>query len=131
MTAQQEGCVPAAIEQNHCLLCSFETRAHCLKNAASENNLLAFGRIFFSHVHNFDLGQGAVLDPRHESHIIVFAGLGIMERLHRRRRRSENNGGAGKLRAHDRRITRVVAWNLFLFVTRLVLFIDDDEAEVG
>ena len=54
-----------------------------------------------------------------------------MEALERRRGAAEQAGAAFHLRAQDGDVASVVARGFLLLVGVLVLFIDDDEAEVG
>src|SRR4030095_5620958 len=130
MPAQEEGRVTAAVQQNHCLFAALQTGCDSLEEATRENNLLAFGGIFLSHVDDFNVRQRTVFDSGREAQMAVFAGFGVVERLHRRRCGTQHNDYTRKLRAHDGGVACVVAWNFFLFVAGFVLFVDDDQAKI-
>jgi hypothetical protein len=59
----------------------------------------------------------------------VFAALGVIKTLERRRSRTEHDGRSFHLPANDCNIARVVTRRFFLFVRVLVFLIDDDQAE--
>ena len=86
MTAQEKRRVTAAVEKNHRLLAAIEAGIYRFKQPARKDNLLAFGSIFFPHVHDLDGGQGAALHARRQHHVVVFLGCGVVEGLHRRSR---------------------------------------------
>src|SRR5215813_5490003 len=65
--AQEEGRVTATVQQNHCLFAALQTRRHSLEEPARENNLLAFGGIFLSHVDDFNIRKRAVFDSGRET----------------------------------------------------------------
>ena len=60
---------------------------------------------------------------------VGLAGARELLGLERRRRAAEHAHGAEHVRAEDRHVARVVANALFLLERRVVLLVDDDEAE--
>ena len=61
----------------------------------------------------------------------VLAALGVVPGFERWRGGAEDDWRLRELGAHHGDVARVVARILFLLVGRVVLFVDDDEAEVG
>ncbi len=59
----------------------------------------------------------------------IAAGLGALPGLERRRRRAEEDGDALAPAAPDREVARRVARAFLLLVRRVVLLVDDDQAE--
>ena len=81
-------------------------------------------------VNDLDLRQRAAADAIGQRQQRVLAVLRVLPRLQTRRRAAEDADGTGLARAHDRNFARVIARRLSLFVRRLMLFIDDDRAEI-
>src|SRR5262245_54489855 len=65
----------------------------------------------------------------------MYAGIPATPRidlgLARRRRRNEHDWDVGLARAYDRHIARMVAHAVLLLVGRIMLFIDDNQREIG
>ena len=130
MPAQQERRESPAVQQDHRLLAAFEPFADRLQKTSREDRLLSFGRVLFAHVDDLHFRQRPILNAAGQVNVLELLRFGISKRFHRRRRRTEDDRGAKPLRAHDRRIARVVARRLFLLVGRFVLLIDDDEPQI-
>ena len=62
---------------------------------------------------------------------MVFAGFGVVERFQGGSGGAEQNGTLFQMGTEHGEVTSVVAWGAVLFVGVLVLFIDDNDAEVG
>src|SRR5882757_9401884 len=87
-------------------------------------------REVFAQVDDFDTGHGALLDARGEREQFVFSAARVMIRFEGRGGRAQQRGGIFHFCAHDGDVAAVVTGSFFLLVTALLLFIDDDEAEI-
>ena len=63
-------------------------------------------------------------------HLVVTALVGIDPALDRRRRRGENDGKIADPAAHHRHVSGIVEHPVLLLVGRIVLLVDDDQAEI-
>lgn len=123
--------VAATVEQNERLFSSIEGPASLINKRAGEELVLTCLLKLAAHVDEFDFGQGAILDAIVHFDACVFALCRILPAFERRRCRAEHHDGVGKLGAHDGNIASVVARSFFLLVALVVLFVDEDEAEIG
>ena len=72
---------------------------------------------------------GLVADAKPDVPVAALAG--VDQAFDRRRRRAEHHGATAERAPHHRHVARLIADALFLLVALVVLFIDDDEAEIG
>src|SRR5262249_30000214 len=83
----------------------------------------------------------AKVDNAHERHSLfiyplsqcnqpIFSNCSVVITLEGRRGASHDRDTLLSLRSHDRHVTRVISRGLFLFVCRLVFFVDNDESQV-
>jgi len=89
-----------------------------------------------AHIDDADFGHGTAGDSIRQFEQRVFAGLFIEGRrveaaFEAGSGGAENDAGMGGLGAYDGDIAAVIARVFFLFIARVVLFIDHDEAEVA
>ncbi len=129
--AENDGGISAAVEQDHDLLFAVEALFDFGSEFARDDLLLAGFLEFLAHVDDFDFGQRALLDTIGEFDERVFVLLRVEIRLQRRRGRAHHDDGVRHLRAHDGDVAGVVARSFFLLVGRVVLFVDDDQREIG
>ena len=71
-----------------------------------------------------------VIDALGQREQLVLAGGRVVITLERRRGTPEYDCAFLDLRAHDRDVACVIAWCFLLFVSRLMFFVDNDEAEI-
>ena len=71
-----------------------------------------------------------VIHTLSESEEFVFASGRVVIALERRRRAAEDDRAFLDLRADNGDVARVITRSFFLFVSRLVFFVDNDESEV-
>src|SRR5205823_6260683 len=81
-------------------------------------------------VENFDRRERAFCNTLRESQQFIFSAAGMMKRFERGCRRAKESQRIFNLGAHDGDVAAVVARCLFLLVTGLLLFIDNDEAKI-
>ena len=82
-------------------------------------------------IDDVDLRQPRLADALGQRQQRVLPARRIHPALETRRRASEHDDRALVARAHDRHLARVIARRFALLVARLVLFVDDDRAEVA
>src|SRR5262245_9925806 len=128
--AEHEGRIASAVEQHQRLLAALVIFREAGERLVREYPLLAVFLENPAHVDGMDFGQRAPADALVEFQIGVFASVRVVERLHRGRGAAQDDRGVGQTRAHNRRVAPVIARRLFLFVRGLVLFVDDDKADV-
>ena len=121
--------VAAAIEQDDGLLAARESGLGLRDQTAREELLLPGLLKLLPHVDQLDLGQRALVHALRHLDQRVAATLGVVPALERRRGRTQHHGRFGELGSHHGDIARVVARILFLLVGRIVLLVDDDEAQ--
>ena len=88
-------------------------------------------RAFAAKVDRGKVGHRPLAETRWQLQPVVAAALGVDARLQRRRRRGEHHRRAFQPAAHHRHVARVVDDAVLLLVGALVLFVDDDQAEIG
>ena len=84
-----------------------------------------------AHVDGSDGRQSVSLVAGAEPNMPVAPLLDIDETFDGRRRRAEHHGTLPERPAHHRHVARLVGDALLLLVARVMLLIDDDEAEIG
>src|SRR5205814_3435522 len=84
-----------------------------------------------AHVYHLGACHRAVGDSLRELQVRVLAAPRVVKRFERRRRGAEQDNRALTTRAHYARVAPVVVGRFLLAIRGLVLFINDDEAEIG
>jgi hypothetical protein len=84
-----------------------------------------------SQVHDLDHWKLSARDPIRQAKQPVLPRLGVHPALERRRRASQHDYGARRVRPHDRDLAGVVPGRLALLVARLVLLVHDDGAQIA
>ena len=123
--------VAAAIKQHQRLLAALKRSLDLRNQRAREQLLLARLLKFGSHVDELDRRQRAIHNAFAQIDACVLALRRIVPALKRRSCRAQHRNCSGALGAHHRNVARVVAGSLLLLVALVVLFVDEDEAEVG
>src|SRR5882757_579371 len=100
-----------------------------MQGGADWAGLVRFGEVF-AQVDDFDAGHGTLLDTRGEREQFVFSAARVMIGFERWGRRAQQRGCVFHFCAYDGDVAAVVTGSFFLLVTALLLFIDDDEAEI-
>ena len=84
-----------------------------------------------AHVDGRDVGKARGLVALLELDVAVAALGGVDQALDRGRGRAQHHGDSPKRSAHHRHVARLIGDALLLLVARVMLLIDDDEAEIG
>ena len=115
------------------MTCSLRSRRSLISAASLREMTCSWPGLlkFEAHVDDFDFGQRTLLHAIGEFDQRVFVFLGVVIRLERGCGGPEHDNGVRHLGAHDGDIAGVVARRFLLLVGRVVLFIDDDQREVG
>ncbi len=130
--------IAAAIEQHHRLLAAPQAFREFLRQPRRDHALALAGaglrrgcaHELGPHVHDLHFRQRTLLHALAQLDEPILLLARVVERFQRRRRRAQHNRRAGELAAHYRDVARVIARRLFLLVTRVLLFINDDECQV-
>ena len=129
--AQHYRGIASAVEEYHDLLVPFQALADRLGQLARDHLFVAGFLELLAHVDDFDLGQGALFYPVGQFDERVFVLGGVEIGFKRGRGRAQDYHRAGHFGAHHSDITGVVTRYAFLLVGRILLFIDDDEGQIG
>ena len=120
------------VEKEQDLLVSFQGRGNGVLQAVAEQGRIAIGGSqLLPHIHDLHLWQGAVFDAVTHDEEAILAPFRVAET------RQGRSGGAEKHHCpfpaapHQGCIAGVVAQPVFLFVGWIVLFVHDDEPQVG
>ena len=82
-------------------------------------------------IDRLDMRHVLAAEPRRQHHALVAALARIDFGFDRRRCRGQHDRNFGDMRAHHRHVAGVVMRALVLLVGLVVLFIDDDQSEIG
>ena len=129
--AEHDGRISAAVEQHHDLLFALEPLFDFGGEFARDDLLVAGLLELLAHVDDFDFGQRTLLHAIGQFDQRIFIFLRVEIRLQRRRGRAQHDDGIRHLGAHHGNIAGVIARRFFLLVGGVVLFVDDDEREIG
>ena len=83
-----------------------------------------------AHVDEMQIGQGRIAEAGRQVDGRVAPCLAVDLAFDRRRRRNQHDRKAGETPAHHRHVTGIVEDAVFLLVGGIVLFIDNDQAEI-
>ncbi len=127
--AQSERRVAAAVEEQQRLLPAFERgldrRGEPRRDVAAARGTLA------GEIDRLDAGQVLAAEPLRQLQAAIAPAPRIDLGLDRRSRRRQHDRKLGDVAAHHRHVAGVIVHAVFLLVDRVMLFIDDDEAEIG
>ena len=134
LAALQHRRVAAPVQEDEALLAARDALAQCRQHLRSETRdgarAQALGRARQpAHVDQADRRPGRAADALGQGDAAIAAGFGALPGLERRRRRSEQHRDALAPAAPDREVARRVARTFLLLVRRVVLLVDDDQAE--
>ena len=129
--AEHDRRISAAVEQHHDLLFAVEALFDFGGELARDDLLVTGFLKLLAHVDDFDFGQRTLLDAIGQFDQRVFIFLRVEVGLERRRGRAQHDDGVRHLGAHHGDVAGVVARRFFLLVGRVVLFVDDDQREIG
>ena len=122
--ALEVGGEAAAVEEDERLLAAGEVRGERRTELVGQQP-----RRSPAQTHELDRRQRVGGRPVGQLEEHVAAVTGGLVALGRRRRRGQHHHGAGQAGAHDAHVARVVAQPVLLLVGRVVLLVDDHEAE--
>ena len=126
--AQRQRRVAAAIEEQQCLLLALQRDLHRLGEA--RRHKAPARRAFAGEIDRLDGGQVRTAEPLRQMQPPITPAPRIHLGLDRGRRRRQHHGDFGDVGAHHRHVAGVIVHAVLLLVRGVVLFIDDDEAEV-
>ena len=129
--AEDDRGISAAVEQDHDLLFAVEPLFYFGGEFARDDLLMAGLLELLAHVDDFDFGQRALFYAIGQFDQRIFIFLCVEIRLQRGRGRTQHDDRVRHLGAHYGNIAGVVARRFFLLVGGVVLFVDDDQCEIG
>ena len=103
---------------------------HLLQQFSREDRLLLGLEELDTHVDDLNFGQGPSRNALRQTQQTVLPTLGVIAAFYARCCRTKNGNCSGFFRSHERDITRVIARRLLLFVAAVVLFVNDDQAQI-
>ena len=127
--AQRERRVAAAIEEQQRLLFAFERVLHRLGQPRRDE--AAARRAFAPHVDRLDRRQMRAAETLGQMDALVAAAPRVDFRFDRGRRRGQHHRDFRHAAAHHRHVAGVIMRAVLLLVGGVVLFIDDDQTEIG
>ncbi len=127
--AQRQRRKAAAVEEQQRLLAALQRDLHRLGKPRRDE--AAARRAFAAQVDRLDRRQMLAAEPLRQMQMRVAAAPRVHLGLDRRRRRGEHDRDFLLARAHHRHVAGVIAHAVLLLVGRVVLLIDDDQAEIG
>ena len=127
--AQRQRRIAAAIEEQQRLLAPLDRDADLLGQPRRDE--AAARRRLAAQIDRLDMRHVLAAEPRRQRHALVAALARIDLGLDRRRRRRQHDRDLGDMRAHHRHVAGVIMRAVILLVGLVVLFIDDDETEIG
>ena len=127
--AQGQRRVAAAVEEQERLLAACDRVADRLHEPRRDEASARWP--FPAQVDRLDRRQMLAAEAFRQRELAVAAAPRVDLGFDRWRCRGEHDRDRGDMAAYDRHVARVVTHAVFLFVGRVVLLIDDDEAEVG
>ena len=99
--------------------------------ASARRDEAAGRRALAAQIDRLDRRQALAAEALRQGEALIAAAPRVHLGLERRRRRRQHHRDAGDVAAHHRHVARVVAHAVLLLVGRVVLLIDDDQAEIG
>ena len=119
----------AAVEEQQRLLAALERKLDGLGEPRRDE--AAARRPLALEIDRLDRRQMLPAEPLGQVQMRVAAALGVHHGFDRRRGRRQHDRNLALARTHHRHVAGVVAHAVLLLVGRVVLLIDDDEAEIG
>ena len=127
--AQRQRRVAAAIEEQQRLLAPLDRDLNLLGEPRRDE--AAAHRRFAPQIDRLDMRHMLAAEPRRQHHALIAALARIDLGLDRRRRRRQHDRNFRDMRAHHRHVAGMIMRAFVLLVGLVVLFIDDDQAEIG
>ena len=127
--AERERRVAAAIEEQQRLLAAFERVLHSFRQPRRDE--AAARRAFAPHVDGLDHRQVRAAETLRQMDALVAPAPRVDLRFHRRRRRGQHHRNFCDAAAHHRHVAGVIMRAILLLVGRVMLLIDDDQAQIG
>ena len=88
-------------------------------------------RRFAAQIDRLDMRHMLAAESRRQHHTLIAALARIDFAFDRRRRRRQHDRDFGDVRPHHRHVARMIMRAFVLLVGLIVLFIDDDQPEIG
>ncbi len=127
--AERERRIAAAVEEQQRLLFALERGLHRLRQPRRDE--AAARRALAPHVDRLDHRQMRAAEPLRQMKALVAAAPRVDFRFDRRRCRSQHHRDFRHAAAHHRHVAGVIMRAVLLLVGGVVLFIHDDQAEIG
>ena len=119
----------AAVEEQQRLFAALERDFHGFGETRRDE--APARRSLAPQVDGFDRRQVLTAEAFRQTKVLIAAAFGIHHGLDRRRGGGEHNWNFRLARAHHRHVAGMIADAILLLVGRIVLLIDDDQAEIG
>ena len=129
--AEDDGRISTAVEQDHDLLFAVEALFDFGGEFARDDLLVAGFLELLAHVDDFDFGERPLFHAIGQLDERIFVLLRVEVGFERRSGRAQHDDGIRHLGAHYGDVAGVVARRFFLLVGGVVLFVDDDQREIG
>ncbi len=126
--AERERRIAAPVQEQQCLLAALDRLAH--RRFETRRDPASARRRRLAQIDGFERRDGAAAEALGQRQPLVAPAPRIDLGLERRRGRGEHDRRRVQPRAHHRHVARVIVHAVFLLVGRVVLLIDDDEAEL-
>ena len=127
--AQGQRRVAAAIEKQQRLLAALERGLH--RAGEHRRDETAARRRRLAQIDRLDRRQKLAAEALRQRQFLIAPAPRIDYGFERRRRRRQHDRNARDMAAHHRHVAGVIVHAVFLLVGGVVLFIDDDQAEIG
>ena len=127
--AERERRKAAAVEEQQRLLAALDRGLHRLRKPRRDE--APARRAFALEVDRLDVRQMLAAEALRQGELLVAAAPRVDFGFDRRRRRREHDRNTADAGAHHRHVAGVIAHAVLLLVGGVVLFIDDNEAEIG
>ena len=127
--AQRQRRVAAAVEEKQRLLAALDRGLH--RAGERRRDEAAARRPLAAQIDRLDRRHALAAEALGQREPPVAAAPRVDFGLERRRRRRQHHRDLGDMAAHHRHVAGVVVHAVLLLVGRVVLFIDDDQAEIG
>ena len=129
LAAQQHPRAAAPVEKQNALLAAFDIFFKLCAQRMTDRGLVPLPQLVL-HVGDQHLGKRQIVEPLMKGKDLIASVFGSVCRFNRRRGRAEQQQRVVLRTAELRDVARVVARRIFGLITRLLLFIQNDEPEV-
>jgi len=127
-TAQGNGCISAAVDEQHGLFALQHPRLDMCNQITGHPSVR--GQLFLTHVNCGHIGHHSRTKPIRHRNFMILPTLCIDPRFQRGRGRCQNHTGLGDRGPQNRHIPRIIQCAIFLFVGCVMFFIDHNQSQI-